>query len=102
MLRRKLLAGIGTATTLALGAAGSTTASETSTDDLRGPSEVDLTHAVVRDDGGVKRTIPLGMLRNGVGSLDVGTMSCTAECCDDCPCDNCLCNNCSGDGGGGC
>lgn len=103
MLRRKLLAGIGTATTLALGTAGSTSASETTTGDLRLPADFDVTHATVRDDDGVRRTVPLGMLRNGIGSLDVGTMDCTAECCENCTCSNCLCGgNCDGGGGGGC
>lgn len=104
MLRRKLLAGIGTATTaLALGVGGSASASESRAGDLKGPSSFEVSHAAIRDEDSVRRVIPLGMLRNGADSLDVGTMGCTAECCENCTCDRCLCGTqCGGGGGGGC
>lgn len=73
-------------------AAGATTTATAA--DTR-PDGRGATHFSVEDEDGIRRVIPLGMLRNGLDSLDVDPSdTCFAPCCSNCFCRHCLCGNC--------
>lgn len=92
MKRRTLLQGIGVSTAMAVGAATTAGAAE-KTVDAGGP-----THVSVKDDDGNRRLVRLGVLEDGIRSLDVDPAdTCTAACCYECSCRRCLCQLCCGD-----